>query len=300
MRTRKTAAKAEDRKTVGYVRVSTDQSAEGVSLAAQEARIAAYCAAMGWAVSETIRDAGESAKSLKRPGIATTLDAIRRGVVGRIVVAKLDRLTRSVRDLADLIDLCAKHDVALVSVGETLDTSTAAGRMVVNMLGVVAAWEREAIGERTATALAHKRRHRTAYGPTPFGFVRVGDALVPEPQEQLCAGQSPEDGPLGRVVPRDRCAINRARCEAPPWKGVVRIVRQRGATIEDGDGGRCIAAFARCSYVRAYTLGPGFPVVLMSEMSLRLTRTSGNVGRLGAIWPAGFLGLSLSVRLGFE
>jgi DNA invertase Pin-like site-specific DNA recombinase len=185
MRTRKAVAKAEDRKTVSYVRVSTqDQAAEGVSLAAQEARIAAYCAAMGWAVAETIRDAGESAKSLKRPGIATTLDAIRRGVVGRIVVAKLDRLTRSVRDLADLIDLCAKYDVALVSVGETLDTSTAAGRMVVNMLGVVAAWEREAIGERTATALAHKRQQRTAYGATPFGYIRVGDALVPEAKEQ--------------------------------------------------------------------------------------------------------------------
>jgi len=185
MRVRKNVTKTEDRKTVAYVRVSTeDQAREGVSLSAQEARIAAYCAAMGWTVAESIRDAGESAKSLKRPGIATVLDSIRGGVVGRIVVAKLDRLTRSVRDLADLIDLCAKHDVALVSLGETLDTSTAAGRMVVNMLGVVAAWEREAIGERTATALAHKRQRRTAYGPTPFGFVRVGDALVSEPKEQ--------------------------------------------------------------------------------------------------------------------
>jgi len=185
MRTRKNAARVEDRKTVAYVRVSTeDQAREGVSLSAQEARIAAYCTAMGWEVSETIRDAGESAKSLKRPGVATVLDCVRRGAVGRIVVAKLDRLTRSVRDLADLIDLCAKHDVALVSVGETLDTSTAAGRMVVNMLGVVAAWEREAIGERTATALSHKRQQRTAYGPTPFGYVREGDALVPEPKEQ--------------------------------------------------------------------------------------------------------------------
>ena len=185
MRVRKNVTKTEDRKTVAYVRVSTeDQAREGVSLSAQEARIAAYCAAMGWTVAESIRDAGESAKSLKRPGIAMTLDAIRCGVVGRIVVAKLDRLTRSVRDLADLIDLCAKHDVALVSVGETLDTSTAAGRMVVNMLGVVSEWEREAIGERTATALAHKRQQRTAYGATPFGYIRVGDALVPEAKEQ--------------------------------------------------------------------------------------------------------------------
>jgi len=198
MRIRKNAAKAEDRKTVAYVRVSTeDQAREGVSLSAQEARIASYCAAMGWAVSETVRDAGESAKSLKRPGIATVLGFVRGGLVGRIVVAKLDRLTRSVRDLADLIDLCAKHDVALVSVGETLDTSTAAGRMVVNMLGVVAAWEREAIGERTSTALAHKRQQRTAYGPTPFGYVRVGDALVPEPNEQDALNEAARMDRLG-------------------------------------------------------------------------------------------------------
>ncbi len=109
---------------------------------------------------------------------------MRCGLVERIVVAKLDRLTRSVRDLADLIDLCAKHDVALVSVGETLDTSTAAGRMVVNMLGVVAAWEREAIGERTASALAHKRHQHVVYGPTPFGYRREGRDLLPDPAEQ--------------------------------------------------------------------------------------------------------------------
>jgi DNA invertase Pin-like site-specific DNA recombinase len=197
MKSRRTASTTRvERRSIAYVRVSTqDQAAEGVSLGAQEARIAAYCAAMGWAVSESVRDAGESAKSLKRPGIASVLDAVRRGLVERIVVAKLDRLTRSVRDLADLIDLCAKHDVALVSVGETLDTSTAAGRMVVNMLGVVAAWEREAIGERTASALAHKRRQRVAYGPTPFGYRREGRDLLPDVAEQaaLCEAQRMDD-----------------------------------------------------------------------------------------------------------
>jgi len=153
-------------------------------MAAQEARIAAYCTAMGWHVSEVISDAGESAKTLKRPGIVRLLEYVSAGGIERIVVAKLDRLTRSVRDLAELIDLCTKHDVALVSVGETLDTSTAAGRMVVNMLGVVAQWEREAIGERTATSLAHKRRQRLTYGPTPFGYRRDGQTLVPVTCEQ--------------------------------------------------------------------------------------------------------------------
>jgi site-specific DNA recombinase len=56
--------------------------------------------------------------------------------------------------------------------------------MVVNMLGVVAQWEREAIGERTASSLAHKRQRRIAYSPTPFGYVRQGDALVSSPVEQ--------------------------------------------------------------------------------------------------------------------
>lgn len=187
MKPRRTTSKScDDRRTIAYVRVSTqDQATEGVSLGAQEARIGAYCAAMGWGAAETVRDAGESAKSLKRPGIGAVLEAMRRGLVERIVVAKLDRLTRSVRDLADLMDLCAKHDVAIVSVGETLDTSTAAGRMVVNMLGVVAAWEREAIGERTASALAHKRQKRVAYGPTPFGYRREGGSLIPQPAEQV-------------------------------------------------------------------------------------------------------------------
>jgi site-specific DNA recombinase len=185
MRTRNASKTRADRRSIAYVRVSTeDQVRDGVSLAAQEARIGAYARAMEFDVSEVIRDAGESAKSLQRPGMAALLDQVRADRVERIVVAKLDRLTRNVRDLCDLIDLCAKRGVALVSVGETLDTSTAAGRMVVNMLGVVAQWEREAIGERTATSLAHKRRQRCAYSPTPFGYVRRGDALIPSAPEQ--------------------------------------------------------------------------------------------------------------------
>jgi site-specific DNA recombinase len=84
----------------------------------------------------------------------------------------------------DLLALFAKHDAALVSVSEHLDTQTASGRMVVSMLGVVAQWEREAIGERTAFALAHKRRTGKAYGPTPFGYRREGDAIEPIAAEQ--------------------------------------------------------------------------------------------------------------------
>ena len=191
MTIRKNKVAPTQRKSFAYVRVSTDdQAREGVSLDAQAARIASYCVAMGWDEPEAVRDAGESAKSLQRPGIDAVLASIRRGEVERLIVAKLDRLTRSVRDLSDLIDLCAKHGVALVSVAETLDTGSAAGRMVVSMLGVVAEWERSACGERTASALAHKRSQGNAYGSTPFGYRRDGDKLAPVPEEQTALAEA--------------------------------------------------------------------------------------------------------------
>lgn len=175
----------QERQTVAYVRVSTEEQATaGVSLDAQRARIAAYCAAMDISISNVIEDAGCSAKSLERPGAMRILEGVRAGEIGAVVVLKLDRLTRSVRDLGELLDVFAKQDAALVSVSEHLDTSTAAGRMVVNMLGVVAQWEREAIAERTASALAHKRSQRRVYGPTPFGYRRNGDQLVADDAEQ--------------------------------------------------------------------------------------------------------------------
>ncbi len=175
-----------ERSTIAYVRVSTEeQTVRGVSLAAQEARIAAYCTAMGWDDVEVVRDAGYSAKSLQRPGIAMVLDGMRSRKIGRIVVLKLDRLTRSVIDLARLLELAEKRDVAIVSLSERIDTGSAMGRLMLNFMSAVSQWERETIGERTATALAHKRSQRQAYcGRVPFGFRREGDRLVEDSVEQ--------------------------------------------------------------------------------------------------------------------
>jgi DNA invertase Pin-like site-specific DNA recombinase len=89
-----------------------------------------------------------------------------------------------VRDLADLIDLFQKHDVALCSLSESLDTSSASGRLMLNLLASVSQWEREAIGERTAFALAHKRRTGAVYGPTPYGYRRVRNELVRDDEQQ--------------------------------------------------------------------------------------------------------------------
>ena len=74
-----------------------------------------------------------------------------------VIIAKLDRLTRSVKDLCTLLDRFTRRGVALVSVAESLDTGSAAGRLVLNIMTAVSQWEREAIGERTRDAISHKR-----------------------------------------------------------------------------------------------------------------------------------------------
>ena len=163
-----------------YARCSTeDQARVGVTLPAQIARLQAYCDAMR--PGETVRvvvDEGVSAKSLDRPALNGLLADCEAKRVSTVVVLKLDRLTRSVRDLADLLDLFEKHNVALCSLSESLDTSTASGRLMLNLLASVSQWEREAIAERTAFALEHKRRQGDVYGPVPFGFRREGAKLV--------------------------------------------------------------------------------------------------------------------------
>jgi site-specific DNA recombinase len=114
---------------IGYARVSTDeQASEGVSLAAQRARIEAYCYAKGWGLLGVEADPGMSAKDMKRPRLQAVLEAVRSRRVAAIVVYKLDWLTRSVLDLNRIVELLDKHDVALVSMQESLDASTRNGR----------------------------------------------------------------------------------------------------------------------------------------------------------------------------
>lgn len=172
-------------KAIGYIRVSTnEQATQGVSLEAQRAKIRAYCDLYSLELVEVLEDAGKSAKNLNRPAMQEILDRIKRKDVEAIVILKLDRLTRSVRDLADIMELVSKRGISLVSVEEKLDTGTAAGRMVLNVMATVSQWEREIIGERTKTAMQHKKQQGQVVGTVPFGFERQGNRLVPIRQEQ--------------------------------------------------------------------------------------------------------------------
>src|SRR5216683_4228247 len=138
----------------------------------------------GSEIVELIVDGGESAKNLNRPGMERLLALVDEGKVQTVIIAKLDRLTRSVKDLAELLERFQRRGVSLVSVAESLDTGSAAGRLVINIMTAVSQWEREAIGERTKAVLSHKKAHRKAYGTTPMGFSRDGAELKPEASEQ--------------------------------------------------------------------------------------------------------------------
>ena len=145
--------------------------------------------------ADAVEEAGFSAKTLKRPGISGILEAIKAGQVQTLVVWRLDRLTRNLRDLLDLVECFDRHKVALVSVMEQLDTGSPMGRLMLSMLGAVAQWERESIAERVKLGI----RHRKSLGGFTGGHVPTATAviggpgtrkLVPDPQWGAIASQA--------------------------------------------------------------------------------------------------------------
>lgn len=180
------------KKAIGYVRVSTEEQAEeGVSLRGQVEKIRQYAALHDLDLVEVVEDAGKSAKDLRRPGMERMLEKVRKGEVDAVIVAKLDRATRSVRDLQDLLEVFKKKGVEFASVAERLDTSSASGRFFVGMLGLVAQWERETISERTRDGLAKIRSEgRRVSGQAPRGFRFKGDRVVVDPAEKRLAGEA--------------------------------------------------------------------------------------------------------------
>ena len=124
------------RQAIGYVRVSTEQQADsGLSIAAQRVKLEALAVLNDYQLIDVVVDAGASAKSLDRPGWQRVMGAVHGRQVGAVLIAKLDRCTRSVADLASLIDTFSRRGVALISAAESLDTSSAGGRLVVNVTG---------------------------------------------------------------------------------------------------------------------------------------------------------------------
>ena len=174
------------RMTTAYCRVSKrEQATDGGSLAAQENRLRALAADHGREIGKVFVDPGFSGGSLRRPAVQELLASIDRGEVEALYVGKLDRLCRSLADLLWIVQLCEKRSVALVSAAENIDTGSPAGRMMISMLGAFSQFERERIAERIRDVAFDKRQQKKVYcGNTPFGYRRVGAALVADEREQ--------------------------------------------------------------------------------------------------------------------
>lgn len=213
-------------KVIGYARVSTEEQAvHGQSLDAQRAKLEAYAALYDLELVAVIVDAGVSAKTLHRPGLQEALAKLRRGEAAGLVIAKLDRLTRSVGDWQELIEVYfgEKAGKQLFSVADSIDTRTAAGRLVLNVLLSVAQWERETIGERTKDALQHKIKKGERCGKVRFGYNLAADGktLVPDPVEQEAIGLMRELRKAGESYPRIAAELNSRGVqtkEGRPWQ----------------------------------------------------------------------------------
>lgn len=151
---------------IGYTRVSTDDQANfGNGLYAQQQAINLACERRGWHLAEMVTDDGLSGKTLERPGLQRALNMIASGQADALVVAKLDRLSRSVVDFGTLLEWFAAAEGVLLALDLDVDTSSPGGRLVANVFASVAEWERETIAARTRDGLAAIRAQGRPIGP---------------------------------------------------------------------------------------------------------------------------------------
>lgn len=169
---------------IGYIRVSTEQqAAEGVSLDSQRARIESWCQVNGYELAQVYVDAGISGKRMDtRKELQKALTALKKGTA--LVCYSLSRLARSTKDALTIGEIVAKKKADMVSLSEQIDTTTAAGKMMFQMLAVLAEFERNLVAERTTNALQHKKRTGQKYtNQTPYGFEAIDGRLVEVQQE---------------------------------------------------------------------------------------------------------------------
>ncbi len=156
-----------------YTRISTDEDRQPFSLGAQSERLEAYARSQdGWRIVQRFTDQASGA-TLDRPGLRQALSEASAGVYELLLVHRVDRLSRNVRQLADIAENLDRSGVALRSATEPFDTSTAAGKMMLQMLAVFAEFERTTIVERITAGMERAASEgRWVVGSTPFGYIR--------------------------------------------------------------------------------------------------------------------------------
>lgn len=209
-------------RVIGYIRVSTtEQSDSGLGLEAQRQKIAAECARRGWELIEIAEDAGLSAKGIDRPALQKSLEALANGEAEVLMCAKLDRLSRSVKDVCQVGDMARYYGWNLILLDCNIDTTTPYGTAQLNMMATFAQLERELIGLRTKEALAVKKAQGFKLGGKPMQTAET-EAKVIELREQGLSMGKIADALNGENVPT-------ANGGARWYASTVRVILERAA-----------------------------------------------------------------------
>jgi DNA invertase Pin-like site-specific DNA recombinase len=225
---------SQPQRMLAYVRVSTDEQAmSGLGLQAQEATLRRTFEYRGWDLVDVVRDEGISGSTLDRPGLRHALERIVAGDVDGLVVVKLDRLTRSMRDFCEVVDWFEEAEAPLVMLEPDVDTSTPAGRAVAHVMVAFAEMERGMIGDRTKVALAAKRARGEATGRPAIAdhpelveriqqlhaqgnhLSEIARILTDEGWETVRGGRVWRASALQRIVGYERPPARRRRAELP-------------------------------------------------------------------------------------
>lgn len=228
-------------RTALYLRISLDQTGEGLAVERQRKATQRLARQRGWQVVSTFEEAVSAAGKKTRPQFAAMLDAIARGEIDAVVAWQLDRLARNARDRLALVEACREHDVIIALVqGSDMDPTTASGRMTIGILGEVAEHEIAVKSERQ-TAAAHQRaeKGRPPLGTRLTGYTPQGEVVPDEAElvrrvfKMFVAGETLRS--ISRALTDENVATRTGR----PWnpssiRGILTNPRYAGRAIYQG------------------------------------------------------------------